>query len=257
MIRVAAVGDVHFAPDAAGTLSPHFAGLADQADALLLAGDLTRDRARGRGRGARCRARLRRGAGRSPCSATTTTTGSDEAEITRTLTDAGVQVLEGESRDRRRGRLAPRHRRHQGLRRRLLRRLRHRLRRARDEGVHRLHPGRRQRARAVARGDRRRRRARSRSSTTRRSKATLVGEKLEIYPFLGSYLLAEAIDCAGADLVLHGHAHRGTEKGVTPGGIHVRNVAQPLIRHAFNLYCLDDRRVVHDPGAIGMAGKAG
>jgi Icc-related predicted phosphoesterase len=88
-------------------------------------------------------------------------------------------------------------------------------------------------------------------------KATLVGEKLEIYPFLGSYLLAEAIDCAGADLVLHGHAHRGTEKGVTPGGIHVRNVAQPLIRHAFNLYCLDDRRVVHEPGAIGMAGKAG
>lgn len=68
---------------------------------------------------------------------------------------------------------------------------------------------------------------------------TLVGERLEIYPFLGSYLLAEAIDHAGADLVLHGHAHRGTEKGQTPGGVPVRNVAQPVIGHAYNIYTLD------------------
>lgn len=67
---------------------------------------------------------------------------------------------------------------------------------------------------------------------------TLKGERLEIYPFLGSYLLAEAIDTAGADLVVHGHAHGGTEKGVTPGGIPVRNVAQPVIRRPYNLYCL-------------------
>jgi Icc-related predicted phosphoesterase len=65
---------------------------------------------------------------------------------------------------------------------------------------------------------------------------TLAGEKPEIYPFLGSFLLAEAIDRAGADLVVHGHAHAGTEKGVTPAGIHVRNVAQPVIKHAYNLY---------------------
>ncbi|HEX2050428.1 MAG TPA: metallophosphoesterase [Actinomycetota bacterium] len=68
---------------------------------------------------------------------------------------------------------------------------------------------------------------------------TLRGERLEIYPFLGSYLLGEAVDRAGADLALHGHAHAGAEKGVTPGGIHVRNVAQPVIRHAYNVYCLD------------------
>jgi Icc-related predicted phosphoesterase len=69
---------------------------------------------------------------------------------------------------------------------------------------------------------------------------TLAGERLEIFPFLGSYLLAEAIDKAGADLVLHGHAHAGTEKGVTAGGIHVRNVAQPVVRAAYALYCLGD-----------------
>ncbi len=68
---------------------------------------------------------------------------------------------------------------------------------------------------------------------------TLQGERLEIFPFLGSYLLAEAVDGAGADLVVHGHAHAGTEKGVTPGGIPVRNVAQPVIKSAYRLYCLD------------------
>jgi Icc-related predicted phosphoesterase len=58
---------------------------------------------------------------------------------------------------------------------------------------------------------------------------TLIGEPVALYPFLGSYLLAEAIDEAGADLVFHGHAHRGSPRGVTPGGVRVRNVAQPVI----------------------------
>lgn len=68
---------------------------------------------------------------------------------------------------------------------------------------------------------------------------TLVGEKKEIYPFLGSYYLAEAIDYGKADIAFHGHAHGGVEKGETPGGIPVRNVAQPVIRHAFNIYTID------------------
>ena len=58
----------------------------------------------------------------------------------------------------------------------------------------------------------------------------------EIYAFLGSYLLAEAVDCEGADIVLHGHAHRGTEHGVTPGGIPVRNVAQPVINRPYRVF---------------------
>jgi Icc-related predicted phosphoesterase len=69
-------------------------------------------------------------------------------------------------------------------------------------------------------------------------KDTLGAERLEIFPFLGSYLLAEAIDRAGADLVIHGHAHNGTEQGVTPGGIPVRNVALPVISQAYKLYSL-------------------
>lgn len=68
---------------------------------------------------------------------------------------------------------------------------------------------------------------------------TLRGERLEIFPFLGSYLLAEAIDEAGADLALHGHAHAGVEHGVTSGGTRVRNVAMPVIRSSYRVYELD------------------
>jgi len=84
--------------------------------------------------------------------------------------------------------------------------------------------------------------------------ATLEGERLEIYPFLGSYLLAEAVDNAGADLVFHGHAHHGQEKGRTAAGIAVRNVAQPVIRHAYNIYTLDANRQAL-PAAAGGIGS--
>jgi Icc-related predicted phosphoesterase len=78
---------------------------------------------------------------------------------------------------------------------------------------------------------------------------TLQGEPLEIYPFLGSYLLAEAIDRCGADLVVHGHAHRGSERGVTPGGVRVRNVAQPVIRAAYRVFTLHPASEPADTGA--------
>jgi Icc-related predicted phosphoesterase len=81
---------------------------------------------------------------------------------------------------------------------------------------------------------------------------TLRGERLEIYPFLGSHLLAEAVDAAGADLVVHGHAHHGSERGVTPGGTRVRNVAQPVIQQAYRVY--DLRAPVAAPVEAAAAG---
>ena len=42
MIRVAATGDLHFGPDLAGTVRPHLEDLAEHADVLLIAGDVTR-----------------------------------------------------------------------------------------------------------------------------------------------------------------------------------------------------------------------
>ena len=65
---------------------------------------------------------------------------------------------------------------------------------------------------------------------------TLEGERLEIFPFLGSYLLGQAIDSGGADLAIHGHAHAGKERGTTPGGVPVRNVAQAVIGRPFKVY---------------------
>ncbi|MGO1052298.1 metallophosphoesterase family protein [Crossiella sp. CA198] len=76
---------------------------------------------------------------------------------------------------------------------------------------------------------------------------TLKGEPPEIYPFLGSYLLAEAIDGANTDLAVHGHAHFGTEHGSTPGGVRVRNVAQPVIKAAYQVYCLEPAAVAATP----------
>ena len=83
--------------------------------------------------------------------------------------------------------------------------------------------------------------------------ATLQGERLEIYPFLGSYLLAEAVDSSGADLVLHGHAHNGVEKGITPAGIPVRNVAQPVIKRAYNVYTIEQNEKRTDEDGVLQA----
>ena len=70
---------------------------------------------------------------------------------------------------------------------------------------------------------------------------TLQGERREIHPFLGSHYLGAAIDAIGADLALHGHAHLGTEEGKTPGGVVVRNVAEPVIRAPYRVFRFADR----------------
>lgn len=79
---------------------------------------------------------------------------------------------------------------------------------------------------------------------------TLRGERLEIYPFLGSYFLAEAIDAAGCDFAFHGHAHAGTEVGITPGGVPVRNVAQPVIQQSYKVYPLTPSRAMAPVAAL-------
>jgi Icc-related predicted phosphoesterase len=60
--------------------------------------------------------------------------------------------------------------------------------------------------------------------------ATAEGEAPEIFPFLGTSRLAEVIDRHGADLVVHGHAHNGKLNGLTTGGIPVHNVAITLLQ---------------------------
>jgi Icc-related predicted phosphoesterase len=59
---------------------------------------------------------------------------------------------------------------------------------------------------------------------------TVNGKPREIFPFLGTSRLAEVIDRHGADLVVHGHAHHGTLEGKTTAGVPVRNVAITLLQ---------------------------
>ena len=63
--------------------------------------------------------------------------------------------------------------------------------------------------------------------------ATVEGEPLEIYPFLGSSRLEEPINRFSATVVFHGHAHRGHPEGVTSNAVPVHNVAMPLLKRQF------------------------
>lgn len=59
---------------------------------------------------------------------------------------------------------------------------------------------------------------------------TIQGENPEIYSYLGSSRLMRPVDDYGADAVFHGHAHHGALEGKTEKGIPVYNVAMPLLQ---------------------------
>jgi Icc-related predicted phosphoesterase len=62
---------------------------------------------------------------------------------------------------------------------------------------------------------------------------TVEGEPLEIYPFVGSSRLEEPISRYPVSLVLHGHAHRGKLEGATRNGVPVYNVSMHLLARSF------------------------
>ena len=62
---------------------------------------------------------------------------------------------------------------------------------------------------------------------------TVDGEPLEFYPFLGSSRLEEPIGRYPVSLVFHGHAHRGQLEGTTQTGVPVYNVSMPLLKRSF------------------------
>jgi Icc-related predicted phosphoesterase len=238
MIRVAAVGDIHMGPDSQGLLRPAFDTLPECADLLLLAGDLTRH---GTPEEARVVAQEVRGLPVPVVAVLGNHDHHDEQpeKVAAILRDADVTVLEGEATvvdcagtrvgiagtkgfgggfvGRCAGEFGEP----------LMKEFVRTTRRSAD-------------ALSAALEDLDRQGCEMRVALTHFSPVadTLAGEPLEIYPFLGSYLLAEAIDTAGADLAVHGHAHMGSEHGLTAGGVRVRNVAQPVIRRAFSVYQL-------------------
>ncbi|MEP7065268.1 MAG: metallophosphoesterase [Gemmatimonadota bacterium] len=60
--------------------------------------------------------------------------------------------------------------------------------------------------------------------------ATVAGEPEGILTYLGTDRLAEPLDRYGAAVAFHGHAHSGTLRGHTLGGVPVFNVSLPLLR---------------------------
>lgn len=237
MTRVAAVGDIHVGADSVGVVRPYLEDVAEQADLLLLAGDLSR-------RGLPEEAEVVAGEVAGLGVPTIAVLGNHdlesgaEAAFRSTLEDHGIVVLEGDATvvD------------HDGVR----------VGVAGTVGFGGGFPGgtcadfgetemkafvARGRRLADALGD-----ALKGLDTDLRIalthyapiRETLTGENPEIFPFLGSYLLAEAVDGARADLAVHGHAHHGVERGSTPGGVPVRNVAAPVIGAAYRVYELGD-----------------
>jgi uncharacterized protein len=70
---------------------------------------------------------------------------------------------------------------------------------------------------------------------------TLYGEPLELFPFLGSSRLANALDRQTVDVILHGHAHHGYPSGYTAGKIPVHNVSRFVQdKYTKQQFCLID-----------------
>ncbi len=71
---------------------------------------------------------------------------------------------------------------------------------------------------------------------------TLVGEQPELFAFLGSGRLANALDRQVVDVIFHGHAHHGSPFGITLGKIPVYNVSrfvmQQVSEQPFCLYTI-------------------
>jgi Icc-related predicted phosphoesterase len=90
---------------------------------------------------------------------------------------------------------------------------------------------------------------------------TVAGEPEQIFPFLGNDRMAEPIDRFGAAVVFHGHAHHGTFRGKTPGGVPVFNVSLALLRQegVGEMYFLYDVEVPagldEEEGATAGAGS--
>lgn len=63
--------------------------------------------------------------------------------------------------------------------------------------------------------------------------ATVEGEPEAIFPFLGSSRLEEPLNRYAVSVVFHGHAHHGCLEGRTQADVPVYNVSAPLLRQQF------------------------
>jgi Icc-related predicted phosphoesterase len=227
-VRVVAVGDIHYGRTSAGALAPILTALADlQADVLVLCGDLTDyglpDEARGLAK------ELISGV-KVPIVGVLGNhdfESGNQDEVRQILTDAGMTILDGDSYEVHgvgfagvkgfcggfgRGTLGPwgepivknfvQEAINEALK---LESALARLRTPRKIAVLHYAP----------------------------VQATVEGEPVEIFPFLGCGRLEEPLGRFPVTAVFHGHAHNGTAEGRTREQVPVFNVSYPLMRRLF------------------------
>jgi len=224
IVRLAAVADIHVGKTAHGTLASLFAQISERADVLAMCGDLTDY---GLAEEAKVLAREIGTALRVPC---ITVLGNHDYEagkcdeIRQILVDAGVVVLDGDAAELHgvgfagvkgfcggfgRGALGPW-----------------------GEDIIKLF------VREAVNEAFKLESALARLRTPHRVallhyspiRATVEGEPLEIFPYLGCSRLEEPLARYPVTAVLHGHAHNGTLEGTTSSGTPVYNVAMPLLK---------------------------
>ena len=223
-VGLAAMSDIHVSKTGQGALSSVFAQVSERADLLVLCGDLTDY---GLPEEARVLARDINTALRVPCVAVLGNhdfEAGKQDEVRQILTDAGVKVLDGDSCELQgvgfagvkgfcggfgRGALGPwgeeiiKHFVHEAV-----------------NEAFKLES-------ALARLRTPHRVALLHYSPVR---ATVEGEPLEIFPYLGSSRLEEPLARYPVTVVVHGHAHNGFLEGRTASGTPVYNVAMPLLK---------------------------
>jgi Icc-related predicted phosphoesterase len=224
VVRVAAVGDIHYSKASQGALQSLFAEITERADVLVLAGDLTDF---GLAEEAKILAKDLTSSLRIPAVGVLGNhdyEAGEEKEIASILGDAGLRILDGDTYEVHgvgfagvrgfcggfgRGALG-----------------------AWGESVIKafVHEAINEALKLEA--------ALARLRTPHRIaiihyapiRETVEGEPLEIYPFLGSSRLEEPLSRFDVTAVFHGHAHKGSLEAKTGHGIPVYNVSFPLLK---------------------------
>ena len=223
VVRLAALGDIHYGKMSQGSYSPLFAQIAESADVLVLCGDLTDY---GLAEEARVLAR-----DLAPIKIPVVAVlgnhdfeANQDKEIAQALSDVGVHVLDGDTWEYHgvgfagvrgfcggfgRGALGPWGEKiikdfvHEAVQEAL--KLESALARLKtDHRIVALHYA--------------------------PIRATVEGESPEIFPFLGSSRLEDPLGRFDVTAVFHGHAHKGSPEGKTQSGIPVYNVAHAVLK---------------------------
>jgi Icc-related predicted phosphoesterase len=223
-LRIAAAADLHCTKSGKGHFHPLFAEASQAADVLLLCGDLTDY---GLPEEAHVLAEEIRSFATIPILAVLGNhdyESGQTAELTRILTEAGVQMLDGECCEIRGVGFAGVCGFGGGFGRRMLNPwgeplIKSFVQEAIDHGV-------------------KLERALGRIETAQRVvllhyapiRETVVGEDPEIFPFLGSTRLEGPLNRFNVQLAFHGHAHNGQPEAKTSAGVPVFNVSLPILK---------------------------